>query len=254
MVRSAMLERGVGAGGGFRTRGAEVTRLEGLSDAVFGFAITLLVVSLEVPRTFGEMLEAMRGFPAFAASFAVLFWIWHSQYLFFRRYGLHDRVTTTLNAVLLFVVLFFVYPLKFVLSFVVELYVSGEVPTAALADGTVVPMVRLEDTALMMLVYGLGYVAVFAVFALLHLHAWRRRDALELSEVERFETVDNVREGLLNVGIGGLSIGIALVGGPRYAMYAGLTYMLVGPAMAGHGIWAARRRERLVARLADAAG
>ena len=29
----------------FRRRGTEVTRLEALSDAVFGFAITLLVVS-----------------------------------------------------------------------------------------------------------------------------------------------------------------------------------------------------------------
>lgn len=125
---------------------------------------------------------------------------------------------------------------------------------AVLADGSLVPVVRREDTALMMLVYGLGYVAVFAVFALLHLHAWRRRDALELSEVERFETVDNVREGLLNVGIGALSIGIAIVGGPRYAAFAGFTYMLVGPAMAANAMWAARRRERLVARLAGVAG
>ena len=32
----------------------EITRLEGSSDAVFGFALTLLVVSLEVPRTYAE--------------------------------------------------------------------------------------------------------------------------------------------------------------------------------------------------------
>ena len=33
----------------FRWRSREISRLEGLSDAVFGFAITLLIVSLEVP-------------------------------------------------------------------------------------------------------------------------------------------------------------------------------------------------------------
>ena len=37
---------------GFRWRGSEIARIEGLSDAVFAFAVTLLVVSLEVPKTF----------------------------------------------------------------------------------------------------------------------------------------------------------------------------------------------------------
>ena len=32
--------------------GREVSRIEGFSDAVFGFALTLLVVSLEVPDNF----------------------------------------------------------------------------------------------------------------------------------------------------------------------------------------------------------
>ena len=34
--------------GTFRWRGGEIARIEGLSDAVFAFAVTLLIVSLEV--------------------------------------------------------------------------------------------------------------------------------------------------------------------------------------------------------------
>lgn len=52
----------------FRMRGHDVLRLEALSDVVFGFALTLLVVSLHVPRTFDDLMVAMRGFPAFLIS------------------------------------------------------------------------------------------------------------------------------------------------------------------------------------------
>lgn len=130
MIREKVVARGVGAKPGFRWRGGEITRIEGFSDAVFAFAVTLLVVSLEVPRTFDELQETMRGFIAFAICFLMLLLVWFWHYTFFRRYGLQGTAITILNGILLFLVLFFVYPLKFLFTLVVDqLMGRGEMVT-----------------------------------------------------------------------------------------------------------------------------
>src|SRR6266571_6396477 len=125
MLRDKLIDRRIGDSKKFRWRSHEISRTESLSDAVFGFAITLLVVSLEVPKTFGELMQTMRGFGAFAISFTLLFMVWFNQYKFFRRYGLQDNLTVCLNAILLFVVLFYVYPLKFLFSLLVSGFTGG---------------------------------------------------------------------------------------------------------------------------------
>jgi uncharacterized membrane protein len=245
MIRDHAFRLRSGAHDSIRWRGTEVSRLEALSDAVFGFAITLLVVSLEVPQTYAQLADAMRGFVAFAASFALLFKVWYHQYRFFRRYGLEDTPTVVLNGVLLFVVVFFVYPLKFVFTLCVnELMGRRDV---LLPDGRHVPVFTSADQpSQMMLIFGLGYIAVFGLFALMHVHAYRRREALELDASERFETAGNVREELLNVCIGALSITAALLApGRSAAALGGLTYMLVGPVMTANGYFTGRRRRKL---------
>ncbi len=97
----------------FRRRGKDVSRIEGFSDAVFAFALTLLVVSLEVPKTFDELLATLSGFLPFALSFAIFIFLWYQHYAFFRRYALQDGLTILLNSALLLVVLFFVFPSSF---------------------------------------------------------------------------------------------------------------------------------------------
>ncbi len=247
MIRSRMMDGRTADARGFRLRGREVSRLEALSDAVFGFAITLLVVSLEVPRTATALFQAMSGFVVFAACFALLFLVWYNQYRFFRRYGLDDNATIVLNGMLLFVIVFFVYPLKFVFGIVVEMLMGGR-PWAQMHDG--VQVLTNGQWPLLMVIFSAGYMAVFLLFALMHLNAYRLRDALELSPLERYDTVDNVRESLLNVGIGAVSVLLTVFGGSRGPMWGGLTYWLVGPAVYAHGVLAGRARKRLQARLA----
>ena len=245
MIREKLIDKHVGDNKQFRWRSHEVSRTEGLSDAVFGFAITLLVVSLEVPRTYSELMQTMRGFGAFAISFTLLFVVWYNQYKFFRRYGLHDNVTMLLNAVLLFVVIFYVYPLKFVFTLLVNLFTGGG-GAFTLPDGSIGHMVQNNDqVARLMLIFGAGYVAVFGVFALLYWHAYRKRAELDLNELEVFDTRVDVQESGLNVAIGALSMAVAALGGANFGGIAGFIYMLCPVVLPIHGILMGRQRRRL---------
>ena len=111
---------------------------------------------------------------------------------------------------LLFVVLFYVYPLKFVFTFLIDRFTGGH-GEVRLPNGTVESMVESADhVASLMIIFGVGYVAVFAVFALLYWHAYRKRNQLDLNELEVFDTRTDIRESLLNVGIGVVSISLAV--------------------------------------------
>jgi hypothetical protein len=151
----------------FRLRSESVSRLEGFSDTAFGFAITLLVVSLAVPSRFDQLLQQLRGLPVFAVTFALVATIWYAQYVFFRRYALSDVLTVVLTLLLLFVVLFYVYPLKFL--FGVPFQVGG----VSIQEG---------DVPFLFLIYRLGFASVSLVLALLYIHAYQKSVELRLSE------------------------------------------------------------------------
>jgi uncharacterized membrane protein len=204
-----------------RWRSHEPTRLETFSDAVFAFAVTLIIVSLEVPKSFDELFETMKGFISFGACFFILFLIWNNQNIFFRRFGLVDAYTTALNGVLLFVVLIYTYPLKFLFTLVF----SGD--NMYLSHGQKLSMISLDQVPTLFYVYNTGYILIYLLFYLMYRHAQRHAEKLELTTFELFETRSMMYINLLNVLIGVLAIAAAIVLPMNIKGTSGYIYFLI---------------------------
>ena len=201
----------------------DVNRIEAFSDAVFGFALTLLVVSLEVPRTYEDMMASVAALPAFAATFAILLLIWQEHHNFFRRYGVHDGVTIWLNGLLLFVVLFYVYPLKFLMTMLIG-------PRGMLFGGRPDGVSDAQVPGLMVM-YAMGFIALFLILAALH---WRALACLR-PELDPGVDLGSLRVHLgaclVYVSIGLLSLLIVQLLPPRVGLpVSGFAYGLIGPA------------------------
>ena len=222
MVEKTLLPRSLREEKHFRWRGGEVSRIEGLSDAVFALSLTLLVVALEVPNTSDELIAVFWQFPAFALCFAFMLWVWYGHFLYHRRFGFEDAATVALNGLLLFFIVFYVFPLKFLASVLV---------TAPL-DGAGSDIVFGSHGRTVMVLYSGGFVGIFTVLTLMYWRAWRLRDRIHLDAAERAAVRGTLRGYLLSIAIGVLSLVLA-VAAPQVPALSGLVFFLMGPV---HGV------------------
>ncbi len=242
MLSRLISSKNIGQKEGFRWRGEEISRLEGLSDAVFAFSVTLLIVSGEVPKTFDQLVVVLRAFIPFAACFAQIMSVWYIHYLYYRRYGLEDFKSIVLTMVLLFVVLVYTYPLKFV-------FMSLFASMGLSRDGENYMLHNYDELAQLFTVYALGYIAVFGVFYFMHLHAYQSRHSLQLTELEIWDTKVVMREMLMYCGVGVISLTLANVLEGDWRSLAGISYSLIGVVSWIHGTWSRKRREEIYFRL-----
>lgn len=220
--------------GDFRLRGTDMTRVEVFVDAAFAFAVTLLVISFDsIPRSYEEMVLALKGVPAFVVSVAQIVWIWHTHNTWSRRFGLEDAVTVILSTALLVVVLVYIYPLRVMAQGMFSWFTGGWLPSSF-------DLRSIEELRFMFVFLGLGFAAVCGLFVGMYRWARYRADLLRLSSIERWETATYGQWWLGAALIGLLSAVLAVLLPQQLVPFSGFAYALMG----AWGPWLAIRRDR----------
>lgn len=252
MLRSVFKDNRIGMNQEFRLRGEVQTRLETFSDAVFALSITLLIVSSSVPESFDDLIRVFADFIPFAFCMALITYIWYEHFLFFIRFGFRNKKIVLLNAILLFLILFFVYPLKFLSKILVGIYIKPLI--SALGGDTqwiLGPADMINDISQMswlIIIYGLFGTSIFFLMALMYKYALSKKEELQLSAVEEFDTRTSLQSLMIMGGVPFFSVLIALIfknsilGG----VLGGFIYMLYIPLFIYFGKKNNRRRQKLL--------
>lgn len=231
---------------GFRFRGMEPGRLENFSDAVFALAITLLLISTSPPTNFQQIKNFVWEIIPFTICIALIILIWFEHFTFYFRYGLRGGRVIVFNTIFLVIVLFYVYPLKFLTKLIL-------IPIAYLFDieslkGQVTSMIHPAEVGDLMIIYGLGATCVFFTLMLMYRYAFSQAEILELNILEKFDTRTSIRTNLLMGLIPLISVIMAILF--RNSWYAGMisgfTYFLYTPVMLLHGKKVERDRKKLL--------
>ena len=197
-------------------------RVEGFSDAVFAFAATLMVVSLDLDQSFLLMEGKAASFLSFGVSFFALVLLWKVHYNFFRRTDFIDNWIIAYNAILLFVILYYVFPLKSLINS----WMGTE------------PLTR-DGLAYLFQLYGAGFLCIFLCFSLMYRRVMKNTADVESRKIFRFYAQHHgiyVLVSGLSVILASMKVGIE-IGAP------GFFYGMLGPLCYGHAKWFGKKYE-----------
>ncbi len=192
-----------------------ISRIEAFSDAVFAFAATLLVVSVGMEESNSVIKIDWLVFIGFGVSFFVLVALWWLHYNFFRRTNYVDGLIVALNAILLFVVLYYVFPLKSLIN-----------------SMTGVQKLSYDEVSSLFQLYSLGFFLIFLCLSAMYYRAYQKTKKSNLN----YDLLFYTRHFAIFVCVAVLSIVMAKTQlGIKWTL-PGLIYMLLGPLCYFHGV------------------
>jgi uncharacterized membrane protein len=238
------------AEGGFRFRGKEPGRLENFSDAIFALAITLLLISTSPPTNFEQIKRFAYELVPFLACITLITLIWYEHFQFYLRYGLRNSKMIAWNTLFLAIVLFYVYPLKFLMKLIILSPIGYLLDDQTLLKD-LKSMMNVQDMGQLMIIYGFGATCVFLVLMQMYRYALSKADELNLSELERFDTRTSIHTNFLMALVPMVSVVLSLIfinhwlAGPL----AGFVYFFYTPIMFAHGRRANKKRKAFLEEL-----
>ena len=183
------------------------TRLEALSDGVFGFAATLMVVDLGSGVELISFQKELPNFISFGVSFFIMMALWKVHYNFFRRTKYIDNWIITFNMILLFTVLFYIFPVKSLLD-------------SAMGKSKM----TIDDFSNLFQIYSIGFSLLFGSFSLLYYRAYKKDKEID----NPYRLLFYTRHFLIFVFVGLLSMLLAkLKVGLMYGV-PGFVYAILG--------------------------
>src|SRR5438552_11034111 len=204
---------------GFRLRGMEMTRLETFIDATFAFAISILVIAASrIPENIDELLAAFRNVPAFITSIAVLGIFWRGHWLWSRRYGLEDGISTLISWAMIVTMLIYIYPLKAIFGAMWYLLSGGRV-----GDRLGFHTTETQERTIFA-IYALGFIAIALEIMLLNSRSWQLREPLRLNARERLMTRRESTGWSIPVAVGIASLILSLALPIEEIEWAGWVY------------------------------
>ena len=206
-------------------RGDSASRLDALTDTVFGIAITLLIFNLNNPNSFADLVIFTRTLPAFLISIGFLMLIWNEHVNFSLLYAPSDALFTLLHTIFLALVIFYVYPLRFLTLYLTNFLFESSFPMDLSGN----------DVPELVIYYGFILFGLYFTLFLFYLRTLRIREKLGLNEFEVFHTRAQTWRMVIMFGVPLISIGITFMLRNESVFLAsfigGSSYFLYSPAM-----------------------
>lgn len=204
-------------------RGENASRLDNLTDAVFGIAITLLIFNLSNPNSFQDLLTFTKTLPAFLISISFVILVWNEHLEFSEIYTLNDTRLTILNTIFIALVIFYVYPLRFLTLFLTNQFFQTDI----------IVNIKGDQVPYLMIYYGFVAFALYFVVFLFYRRAIQLKNELQLNAYEEFYTKYQKKRLFIMFGVPLVSIFSTIIINEFSFIWAsfvgGMTYLLYTP-------------------------